>query len=55
MDREIAQRMQPGEAAIQRVDAITDVCRRSAEELLAEIGLYRAVSRLQPLWPFGRY
>jgi transposase len=39
MDREIAQRMQPYEDAIQRVDAIPGVGRRTAEELLAEIGL----------------
>ncbi len=33
MDREIAQRMQPGEDAIQRVDAILGVGQRTAEEL----------------------
>lgn len=38
MDREIADRMESCEEAIQRVDTIPGVGRRTAEELLAEIG-----------------
>lgn len=38
MDREIADRMQSCEEAIQRIDTIPGVGRRTAEELLAEIG-----------------
>lgn len=38
LDREIAQRMRPHEALLERLDEIDGVARRTAEEVLAEIG-----------------
>jgi transposase len=39
LDREVAQRVDPFEAAIQLTDAIPGIGRRGAEEILAEIGV----------------
>jgi transposase len=38
MDAEIAERMRPSEEAVQRIDGIPGMGRRTAEEVLAEIG-----------------
>src|SRR5215472_7679917 len=49
LDREMAKRMRPFEAAIEMLDAIYGIGRRTAEDILAEIGV--DMSR----WPSHRH